>query len=83
MYERDSVGAPTQASAINSGFIDVWSSVPSTSVAAARGCAGARLDDVLCAGSLAVLEELDSRRVTGFRCGGVLRVCACVIGFAL
>ena len=51
VVERATVGDPFQASSVNAGFIDVWSSTPSHSVEAALHAPGATLDDVLTAGT--------------------------------
>ncbi len=77
VLERHTVGGPYQASAVNGGFIDVWSSVPASSVADALAHPGATLDEVLVAGSRALYADLASRgHAFGLRALGALWLCA-------
>jgi glycine/D-amino acid oxidase-like deaminating enzyme len=63
VIERESVGAPTQASSINSGILESfsaidWSLNPEMILSSASATSSSSLEDVLCAGTMSIYSKL-------------------------
>ena len=71
LVERDQIGGEHQASAVNSGFIDVWTQAEAHNedslLLSLASCKNVVLEDVLCAGSRAILRRLQEE--DGFQIG--------------